>query len=288
MKVLVTGGNGQIARAVQRGGRGRGHDVTLTPRAQLDITKRMQIINHLEDLRPAVVINCAAYTAVDAAESRSEEAFAVNAVGAKHVADACAALGIPVIHVSTDYVFNGRSRRPYREDDPVDPVSVYGASKAVGEDAVIAAGGIVVRTSWVFSRDCASFVRTIARAALTQPTLGVVDDQTGCPTYADDIAGGLLAIADRTVHGTMPDRLYHACDEGPITWCGFAHAIVAEVRKHCAIPCAAVTAIATAAYPTAARRPAYSVLDTSRLRALGIVLPSWEAGLAISVRELLA
>lgn len=252
-----------------------------------DITSRAALDAILSGATPDVVINCAAYTAVDGAESDHETAFAVNATGAGNVARACAALRIPLLHLSTDYVFDGIARRPYREEDPIAPASAYGASKAFGEAEVIATSGIVVRTSWVFSRDCASFVRTIALAAVTNPSLRIVDDQLGCPTYADDLADVLFQIADRAVRGVALERIYHACNTGPITWCGFAREIVALARTHRDIACTEVKAITTAEYPTAARRPAYSVLDTSRLRALGIELAPWKAGLETAVHNLL-
>jgi dTDP-4-dehydrorhamnose reductase len=303
MKVLVIGGRGdadvarpykgQVGRALLRRGR-RDHHVLPMSHAGIDVTDVEQLHTRLAVFaRPGgplawdVVNNCAAYTAVDKAESERDAAFAVNATGAGNVARACAELGVPLIHISTDYVFDGTSTRPYREDDPPAPLGVYGASKLAGEAEVLAAGGTVVRTSWVFSRDCASFVRTIAIAAVTKPQLRVVDDQLGCPTYADDLADALLQLAERVVRGEPLARIYHACNAEPVTWCGFARAIVAEARAHRAIACTEVAAITTAEYPTAARRPAYSVLDTSRLAALGIALPAWRPGLATAVRDLL-
>ncbi len=283
MKLLVFGASGQVGTAVLFHARTWAEPA---PRARADITDAAAVRAWLAQRAPDAVVNCAAYTAVDAAESHHELAYAVNADGAGHVARACAERGIPLVHVSTDYVFDGTSRVPYREDDPLAPLGVYGASKAAGEQQVHAAGGIVVRTSWVFSDCKPSFVRTIIRAAIDRPALRVVDDQIGCPTFADDLGAALVALAERALRGDDLDATYHACNAEPVTWCGFARAIVDEARKHRELACTDVAAITTADYPTAAKRPAYSVLDTSRLRRIGIALPSWRAGLAVAAEAI--
>ena len=284
MKVLVTGAGGQLGRAVHRVGDRR---KLVMVRHRGDITRRVALDHLLSLERPDVAINCAAYTTVDDAEVNRDAAFEVNATGAGNVARVCAGLGIPLLHLSTDYVFDGTAQRPYREEDPVAPVNAYGASKAFGEAEVVAAGGVVVRTSWLFSHDGDSFVSAVTLAAVTRPTLRVVDDQLGCPTYADDLADALVALAERAVRGDALERLYHACNAGPVTWCGFAKEIVALARSHRReIACTEVVAITTAEYPTVARRPAYSVLDTARLRALGIELPPWKSGLETAVHKM--
>ena len=281
MKVVVAGGFGQVGSAVYDRGRARGVDVTCLAREQLDITNSAAIHKRLGVEKPDAVINCAAYTAVDKAEAERDRAFAINAIGASTLAALCNVANIPLIHVSTDYVFDGTASRPYREDDPLAPLGVYGESKAAGEAGVRDAhpGAIIVRTSWVFSRRHECFVRTMERLAIGRPQLRVVDDQLGCPTFADDLADVLLELAVRAVRGDDLDGVYHACNEGAVTWCGFARAIVGVVdaRMHGKIACKEVVAITTADYPTAAKRPAYSVLDTSRLRAIGITLPSWQS-----------
>jgi len=262
MKLLVTGGSGQLGRALART-----HAAVALDRADLDITSPARIAAALDTHAPTVVINAAAYTAVDRAESERAHAFAVNAEGAAHVARACAARGISLVHVSTDYVFDGAARRPYREGDEASPVNAYGESKLAGERAVLAEGGTVVRTAWLFGHGGPSFVHAIARAAREQPVLRVVDDQHGCPTFADHLAPVLIALAGR-------GGIWHACGE-PASRYGLALAIVEALRARCE-----VVPVPTAAMPTPARRPLYSVLDVGRLAQLGITLPSWRAGLS--------
>jgi len=257
MKILVTGGRGQLGRSLATRARAAGHEVAAPDVDELDITKPIALPSC--DL----VINAAAYTAVDKAESERDAAFAVNRDGAAHLARACKERGVRLVHVSTDYVFDGTATRPYREDDPVAPQSVYGASKAEGERAVGAFGGTVVRTSWLFAEGGPSFVHTILRLARERPSLRVVADQHGCPTYAGDLAQALLELA------AAPAGIYHYCNDGATTWHAFAEAIVGR----------AVTPITTADYPTPAKRPAYSVLDTTKVRALGIIPPHWSIGL---------
>ncbi|HWO17730.1 MAG TPA: dTDP-4-dehydrorhamnose reductase [Kofleriaceae bacterium] len=274
MKVLVTGGRGQLGRSLVRAAAARGDVAVALGADALDVTAPAQIDAALRAHAPAVVINAAAFTAVDRAEAERARAFAINADGAGHVARACAAAGVLCLHVSTDYVFDGAARRPYREDDPVSPQNVYGASKAAGERQVLDAGGAVVRTSWLFGEGGPSFVHSMLRLARELPALRVVADQRGCPTCADDLAAALLELATRA-----PSGIYHARSSGPTTWHGLAIAIVAEAHRHTQLACERVEPITTADYPTPARRPAYSVLDTGRLRALGIALPSWRVGL---------
>jgi dTDP-4-dehydrorhamnose reductase len=257
-------------------------------RSALDITDRAQIAAALAAHAPDAVINAAAYTAVDRAETERDAAFAINATGAQVLAEACAARGARLVHVSTDYVFDGTADRPYREDDAPSPPGVYGASKLAGERAVIAARGIVVRTSWLFSATGVNFVRTILRLATERSELRVVADQHGCPTFADDLADAALGLAARAVAGAPLAPLYHACGDSSTTWHGFATAIVDAARQLRPLACERVAPISTAEYPTPARRPARSILDTTRIRALGIVPAPWPVGLAIVLKELLS
>lgn len=260
MRILVTGGRGQLGRSVVARGSSLGHEIVAPP---IDICAPIK-------LPPCdLVINAAAYTAVDKAETEPDRAFVVNGYGAANLARACYAIAVPLIHVSTDYVFDGSAIRSYREDDPVAPINVYGRSKAAGERAVLDLGGTIVRTSWLFGEGGPSFVHSILRLARELPVLRVVADQRGCPTYTGDLAEALIALA------AAPVGIYHYCGDEMTTWHGFATAIV----EHAGIRIA-VEPISTADYPTAARRPAYSVLDTSRTRALGLVPPSWRIGLA--------
>lgn len=278
MNVLVTGGRGQLGRSVARRGAARGHAVTAVDVDELDICDEAQLEGQLAATAPALVINAAAYTAVDRAESERARAYAVNRDGAGTLARACARHRIPLLHVSTDYVFDGRGTRPYREDDPLAPIGVYGDSKAEGELAVREAGGTIVRTSWLFAAGGPSFVQTMVRLATERPVLRVVADQHGCPTWAEDLADALLDLGARPARPER-DAVYHYCNAEPTTWHGFATAIVEEARAFRTLACERVDAITTAEYPTPARRPAYSVLDTTRIRALGIVPPSWKIGL---------
>jgi dTDP-4-dehydrorhamnose reductase len=272
MNVLVTGGRGQLGRAVVRRGTAAGHTVAAPDIDELDICSETSVAAGLGNAQ--LVINAAAYTAVDKAESESERAFAINRDGAGILARACAARGIPVLHVSTDYVFDGSSTRPYRESDPIAPLGVYGASKAAGEEQARAAGATIVRTSWLFEGKGPSFVHTMLRLAKDRPQLRVVADQRGCPTWADDLADGLLALAKAPV-GT-----YHYCNDGETSWHAFATEIIALARTHRPLACERIDAITTAEYPTPAKRPAYSVFDTTKVRELGIVPPHWRIGLA--------
>ncbi len=276
MKILVTGGRGQLGRSVARQGTARGHDVTALDIDELDICDPSLVPTMIAELRPDLVINGAAYTAVDKAESDRANAYLINRDGAGILARACAAAKVRFLHVSTDYVFDGTSTRPYREDDALRPLGVYGESKAEGEHAVQEAGGTVVRTSWLFAEGGPSFVQTMLRLAKERPLLRVVADQQGCPTYASDLADGLITLAAQP----SLESSYHYCNDGATTWHGFASAIIEEARKHGSLACERVEAISTAEYPTPAKRPAYSVLDTSKLRDLGIVPPSWQIGLA--------
>lgn len=287
MKLLATGARGQVGAAVARRGRELGHEVAAADRAALDLCDPGQIEAALDAMAPAAVINAAAYTQVDGAEQDPATAFAVNAIAAGALARACARRGIALVHLSTDYVFDGAASRPYLEDDPVAPLGIYGASKAEGERAVIAAGGVVLRTSWVFSATGSNFAKTIVRLALERPELRVVADQHGCPSFADDVADAAIGIAERATAGAVPASIYHAAGDGPTTWHGFATAIVDAARARRALPCAAVVPITTAEYPTAARRPSYSVLDTDRIRALGIAPAPWLAGVVRVTAELL-
>ncbi|MFN0252028.1 MAG: dTDP-4-dehydrorhamnose reductase [Kofleriaceae bacterium] len=272
MTILVTGAGGQLGRSLQtRTG------VVGLDSARLDIRDEEQIESAFARYTPTVVINAAAYTAVDKAESEPALAVAVNRDGASLLALACARRRVRFLHVSSDYVFDGRSLVPYRENDEVGPLGVYGASKAEGEQRVHEAGGTVVRTSWMFGEGGPSFVHTMLRIAKERSVLRVVADQHGRPTYAGDLADALVALASRPAWAST----YHFSNAGVTTWHAFAVDIIAEARRLGArLSCEHIEAITSDSYPMTAKRPQYSVLDTTRIEEeQGIVPPHWEVGL---------
>lgn len=281
--LLVFGRHGQVGSELLRAPPPPGWTVRGLGRDEADLTRPDTVAAAVAVARPTVVVNAAAYTAVDRAESEAELAFAVNRDGPAALARACARQGVPLIHLSTDYVFNGRKPAPYVEDDPIDPLNVYGASKAAGEQAVREAGAdhIILRTSWVFSPFGLNFVKTMLRLGRERPQLGIVGDQTGCPTAAADIAGTVLALAAALGQGRR-DGLgtFHFCNAGATTWFGFAEAIFERVAAAGGtVP--ALKAIATDQYPTPAVRPRNSVLDGTRIGSVhGIHPRPWRAGLA--------
>ena len=243
---------------------------------------------------PGLVVNAAAYTAVDAAETDPEAAFRANRDGPQTLARLCAAAGIPLIHVSTDYVYDGEKQSPYVETDAVGPRSVYGASKLAGETAVLATGAqaIILRTAWVYAATGRNFVRTMLTLAQTRDELRVVADQQGCPTSAADLASAILAIARRIEADGWDDArsgVFHAAGTGETTWHGLAIAVFKEASRHGAKTPGSVAAITTAEFPTPARRPANSRLDCARLaHVFGVRLPDWRDSLTRTVDEIFA
>jgi dTDP-4-dehydrorhamnose reductase len=243
-------------------------------------------------VQPDVVVNAAAYTAVDLAEKEPDNAFAINAEGAENAARAAATMGVPIIHISTDYVFDGTKSAPYTESDPVAPQSVYGASKLLGERLVAQAHPqhIILRTAWVYAPRGKNFVRTMLRLAKANPMVRVVDDQHGNPTSADAIANGILAIAN-AVHAPKQSRhwgLFHMTGGGETTWCGLARTVFAQSRT-LGGPSTEVTAIATSDYPTPAKRPQNSRLNCAKLReAYGVQLPPWQDSLSQCMKTIAA
>jgi dTDP-4-dehydrorhamnose reductase len=286
--IAVFGAGGQVGSALARRARERRIKLTLFTRAEADVTDYKAVIAALRDANTGIAINAAAYTAVDKAESEPERAHAINRDGAANLAQACATQGIQLIHISTDYVFDGTKKGPYREDDPIKPLGVYGASKEAGERVVRRAlrEHIILRTAWVYSAHGHNFVKTMLRLAGERPVLRVVADQTGSPTAAADIAGAIAAIVQCVSAGNAAWGTYHFTGDGAVTWHGFARAIFegAEVWRG---PPPRVEAIATADFPTPARRPANSVLDCARIgAAFGVVPRPWRAALADTLAEL--
>ena len=283
--ILVTGGAGQLASSLDALARARGVPVSRVGRPDFDFDRPESIEAVFRVTRPSLVVNAAAYTAVDAAESDAAAADRANHAGPARLAALCAAAGVPLIHVSTDYVFDGRKPAPYVETDPTAPQSVYGATKLAGEQAVLASGAqaIVMRTAWVYSATGKNFIRTMLNAAQRiqaqgEGRLRVVADQHGCPTSADDLADAILNIvANILSDGWQPGfgGVVHAAGAGATTWHGLAMATFEAASRH-GRPIPAVDAIATAEYPTPAPRPANSRLDCTRLEHIfGQKLPPW-------------
>ncbi|MBT2768146.1 dTDP-4-dehydrorhamnose reductase [Stenotrophomonas sp. ISL-67] len=296
MTVLVFGGNGQLGQELLRALAPLGPVVATTrsglladgsPCEVADFNAPDALTAVLERIQPAVVVNAAAYTAVDRAEGERDAAWRANAEAPGVIARWCAAAGVPLVHYSTDYVFDGQGRRPYREDDATAPLGVYGESKLAGEDAVRAAGGrhLIFRTAWVYASHSANFLRTMLRVGAERDVLRVVADQVGTPTPAALIAD---VTAQALQHPGALSGTWHLTAEGETSWHGFAEAIFAEAvaaGKLARAP--TVEAITTAEYPTPAKRPAYSHLDVARIQSdFGIALPSWQDGLKRVIAEM--
>ncbi|MCH8031795.1 MAG: dTDP-4-dehydrorhamnose reductase [Bacteroidetes bacterium] len=282
MKLLVTGARGQVGAALVALAGVEEVEVVGLDRSGLDITDGDAVFRALEKCMPDIVVNAAAYTAVDRAEDEPELAFRVNRDGAEYVALACSQAGIPLIHLSTDYVFDGRKSEPYFEDDLPNPLGVYGRSKWEGEEAVQAAldRHVILRTSWVFSSQGSNFVRTILRLARDRDELRVVSDQHGCPTPADDIARALLVISRKLVEGQNSWGAYHFAGHPPTTWFAFAQAIVHEASLRGLSRVESVAPISTSQYPIRAQRPKNSVLATDKIEAtFGIRAAGWREAL---------
>ncbi|MFP3941767.1 MAG: dTDP-4-dehydrorhamnose reductase [Thermoanaerobaculia bacterium] len=278
MRALVLGGTGMLGRQVVAAGRRRGHGVLGLARGHADVTDRGRLLYWAQVFRPEVVFNCAAMTAVDACESEEERAFAVNARGVAHAAEAARSVAARLLHVSTDYVFDGRGSAPYPEGAPTGPLSVYGRSKLAGEEEALAwERGAVVRTSWLFGPGGANFVTTMLRlvAGGTDP-LRVVDDQVGCPTYTRYLGRALWDLAEHGLGAAgSPPRVVHYRNREPVSWYGFAREIVSARA-----PSVGVEPVPTSAFPRPAPRPAYSVLAVDRFEELvGRPVESWHAAL---------
>ena len=280
-RILVLGAAGQVGSALMEPGNFPGiAGAELIGRAsnQLDITDRVMLQAAFRDLQPALAINCAAYTAVDRAESEAERAFAINAAGAGLLAQVCAKHGVPLIQLSTDYVFDGGKASPYAETDPVAPLGVYGQSKAEGEARVRAAQPqhLILRLSWIFSNSHPSFFGTMLRLGAERPELRVVNDQIGGPTFAGHVAQAIAAMAKRALHGN--DAIwgtYHYADAPDASWHDFAAAIFAAAARH-GLKTPKLTAIPTSEYPTPARRPANSRFDCGKFSAaFGMPRADW-------------
>lgn len=273
--VLITGSDGQLGNALRAHPAVGEFQITACGRSNMDITSAASINNAILQFSPDFIINTAAYTAVDKAEKEAELAMSINHIGAKYLAIACKKNQIPLIHLSTDYIFDGTKTSPYLEDDAATPVNLYGESKWLGEQAVReqCEQHIILRVSGVFSEYGSNFMKTILRLAAERKELNIVADQITCPTYAGNIASVIYSIIKKQTHkwGT-----YHYCDSPPVSWHQFADAIIHQAKPHHALIVEKINAITTAEYPTLAKRPAYSVLDCSKIKKeYGIQQTEW-------------
>jgi dTDP-4-dehydrorhamnose reductase len=283
-KIIVTGANGQLGRELQAlAGTFPSLDLLFTDRNSLPIGDPGLVTAFFKEIRPAFCINCAAYTAVDKAETEKDQAFAINGEAAGSLALACKSVGARLIHISTDYVFDGHSAIPLKENDPTGPINVYGASKLKGEQLALQHNEdtVIIRTSWVYSEFGHNFVKTMIRLMREKESIKVINDQIGSPTYAADLAAVTLRIASGA---KFVPGIYHYSNEGQISWWDFALAIKELTHSLCS-----VEPIPTSQYPTPAKRPHYSLLDKNLIKnTYGITIPEWKESLTVCIARLRA
>ena len=291
MRILLTGKHGQLGRCFYDVFLGTDPELFAYGSAELNITDAQQVADVVQQVKPDIIVNAAAYTAVDKAETDSDNAYLVNATGPELLAKQAADLDIPFVHVSTDYVFDGEAVEPYLPSDETNPQGVYGASKLAGERAVKATCEkyIILRTAWVFSEYGNNFVKTMVRLAKERDELSVVADQYGCPTYAGDLAKAILHICEQHEQNKpLAWGTYHYCGDTPTSWHGLARAIFANAESLGVIDQRPqLKAISSDQYPRPARRPAYSVMSTKELDDIGVDASSWNASLTLVLSKLL-
>ncbi|MBR2535320.1 MAG: dTDP-4-dehydrorhamnose reductase [Hyphomicrobium sp.] len=290
--IAVTGASGQVARALQRAGARRASNLVVAGRPVIDVASHASVKRVLDGIAPGIVINAAAYNAVDDAERDEAAAFRINRDGPHYLAKWCAANGVPLIHISTGHVFDGSNPLPYRETDACCPANAFGRSKAAGEDAIrdVLAHHVIVRTGWVYSTDGRNFLKSMLQSAREREIIDVIADQYGTPTSADDIAAALLDICDVLLRddGCRLYGTYHLAATGETTWYGFAKQIYSVVAYE-ARKAPRVEPILTERSSAPANRPKHAVLDTTKMRnAFGLVLPPWQHSVAACVRQMLA
>ena len=284
MKILITGSNGQLGsefRSLEN--KYRDCQFTFTDIEELDLTDFNAVHLFFEENSFDYCVNCAGYTAVDKAEEEPDKAFLLNANAIENLAKECTENNVRLLHISTDYVFNGNATRPYKEDDPVSPESVYGLSKLKGEEAVLkySSDAIIIRTAWLCSRFGKNFVKTILRLGSEKNELNVVDDQLGSPTFTQDLANTILEITS-SLENRNTNEIYHYSSEGNISWFIFAKAIIEIAGLNCEIK-----PVNTSEYPTKAKRPVYSVLDKGKIKnTFGFKIPDWKSSLSILIQDL--
>jgi len=290
-KLIVTGANGQLGRELRRKAVPCVFDVISLDLPDFDITDVSAVKDMVAKSGARLVVNAAAYTAVDRAESESDLAYAVNCNGAANLAEACSQANIPLIHISTDYVFDGTKGSAYVETDSISPIGVYGKSKADGEAEIrkILPVHVILRTAWLYGIHGNNFVKTLLRLGQEREEIKVVNDQFGCPTHAEDLAQAVLTIAERILSGRhVAWGTWHYCGSGQTTWYEFAKKIFELAGSRHPLKVRNLIPVTTKEYPTPARRPAYSVLDCTQIRKkFGIAPPPWEESLARMLDELL-
>ena len=290
MKILVLGSNGQLGRCLRDQLAPSGHEMVFLTRTNVDITDFDKVLDKIRQLNPDLIINAVAYTAVDEAENDQEQAYLVNQHAVGNLAEICANFGCGLIHVSTDYVFDGRATEPYSETDRTNPQGVYGGSKLLGEMAIQASGCqyIIVRTAWVFSEYGNNFLKTMLSLATKNNELSIVGDQIGCPTYAQDLACVILRLSGYFQENEFKSGIVHYCGGEPCSWYQFALAIF-ECAAHQGLSTPKlVKSIGTESYPTPAVRPAYSVMDCRSLYRKVQMPPSeWRRAIPLVLNKLL-
>jgi len=282
MRVLVLGSQGQLGRCLSDQFECSGFEVIYTSRAEIDISDFAGAKEKISILNPGIVINASAYTAVDEAEDNLKAADLINHLAMENIAEICLTLSCWLIHVSTDYVFDGLSSRPYREDDQTNPQGVYGGTKLRGEEAIIRSGCkyVILRTAWVSSEYGNNFAKTMLHLASVHDELRVVGDQLGCPTYAQDIAKTIVIMVSKINLAIFSSGIFHYCGNSPCSWHSFAKVIFVEAKNVGFKTPNLLHSIEASAYPTKAYRPAYSVLDCSKIKhVFGINSPDWHEGI---------
>jgi dTDP-4-dehydrorhamnose reductase len=281
-KIIVTGANGQLGNELRDlSASYPGYHFDFFDREGFPVENRDEVFRIIGSVKPDFVLNCAAYTAVDKAESEQQIAAAVNGAGPGYIAAACKSVGAKLMHISTDYVFNGTATEPLKETDPVEPVNQYGEGKLEGEKNVMEQdpGSIIIRTAWVYSAYGKNFVKTMLRLMNERDSVSVVADQVGSPTYAGDLAAAMMQIVDSD---KWKGGIYHYSNQGVISW----YDLAVEIRNLSGSTCE-VKPITTDQYPTPAKRPQYSVLDTSKIReSFGITIPAWKESLELCLQRL--
>jgi dTDP-4-dehydrorhamnose reductase len=288
MKILVLGCKGQLGRCLNDQLTNTDHQVIYTSREQINIADFEQTKSKILEFSPDLIINATAYTAVDKAEEDQKTANLINHLAVKNIADICNQLECWLIHVSTDYVFDGNSKVPYKEDDETNPQGAYGETKLNGELAIQSSGckHIIIRTAWVFSEYGNNFLKIMLRLGSERDELSIVGDQIGCPTYAQDIARSIVEIAPQ-LNSRKDNDIYHYCGDRPCSWYYFANAIFDQaMTNNLKIP-SIVNSIGTTAYPTPAKRPAFSVLDCSKIENdFGVYASNWHDGIGQVISKL--